>query len=468
MNLSWNTRYRIRSYLQSALWIVPLLAVFIERPFGIFIHWLDFKLAWEGVGLGVEGARALSNAVVTFSLSFIVFTFGSLLVAIQVASGQYTPRIIATTLLRDNVIRFTVGLFVFTLLFAVKALNRIETSVPELVVIITGVLGMTCLLAFLFLIDYAARLLRPVSLVKLVGDAGLAVMDSVYPEKLADAPHAEQALDQNPGTLKRRILHRGTSSIVLAVNVQQVVAEAARLNGVIEFAPHVGDFVGVDEPLFLLHSGAEHADENKLRRTVIFGSERTLEQDPLFALRILVDIAIKALSAAINDPTTAVLAMDQIQRVLRRAGTRNLRTDQISDRAGNLRMILKTPDWDDFVHLACTEIRHCGVSNMQIVRRLRAMLLNLREALPPPRHAALMLQLDLLDRMMEKVYQLPEDLALAKLPDSQGIGASNHAGNADAKVARSLLHHGEPDATPSAQHHDETGSSRPSINHQPS
>ena len=72
------------------------------------------------------------NAVISFSLSFMVFTFGSLLVAVQVASGQYTPRIIATTLLRDNVIRYTVGLFIFTLLFAVKALNRTESSVPQL------------------------------------------------------------------------------------------------------------------------------------------------------------------------------------------------------------------------------------------------------------------------------------------------------------------------------------------------
>ena len=105
------------------------------------------------------------QTVITLTLSFLVFTFGSLLVAIQVAGGQLTPRIIATTLLRNNVVRYSVGLFVFTLVFAVSALNRQEASVDELVALVTGILGIACIADFLFLIDYAARLLRPVSVV---------------------------------------------------------------------------------------------------------------------------------------------------------------------------------------------------------------------------------------------------------------------------------------------------------------
>src|SRR5947209_8390232 len=162
--MTWNHRKRIRSYLRSSLRVVPVAAVIIEQIFAAFVHALDERVDWACLNLGVEGAKALDGAMITFTLSFLVFTFGSLLVAIQVASGQYTPRIIATTLLRDNVIRYTVGLFVFTLLFAIKALYRIETHVPQLVVLITAILGLLTLVAFLFLIDYAARLLRPVSL----------------------------------------------------------------------------------------------------------------------------------------------------------------------------------------------------------------------------------------------------------------------------------------------------------------
>ena len=424
--MSWKRRYYIASYLRSSLWIIPVAAIALEQLTVTAVIALDGSLGWVGMRFGIEGAKAVCNTVVTLSLSFLVFTFGSLLVAIQVASGQYTPRIIATTLLRNNVIRYTVGIFVFTLLFAVKALNQIEQSVPQLVVLVTGALGFGCIAAFLFLIDYAARLLRPVSLVRQVGEQGLAVIESVYPEPLAVTNNPE-AKEQDAGPVERTILHHGTSAIVVALNVSQLIAEADRVKGVIGFAPQVGDFVGINEPLFLLHGGAAAIGDATLNSCVIFGSERTMEQDPLFAFRILVDIAIKALSAAINDPTTAVLAIDQLQRMLGRAGRRDLRTDYIDGPAGKLRVILRTPDWDDFVNLAFTEIRFCGAGNIQIARRLRAMIVNLANTLPAIRHPALRREIDHLDQMLEKIYVIPKDLALAHIPDSQGLGGSTEA-----------------------------------------
>jgi uncharacterized membrane protein len=424
--MTWNLRYQVKSYIRSALWVIPLFALLFEQVAGALAQTLDAHLAWEGLGFGVTGAQALLNAIITLTLSFIVFTFGSLLVAIQVASGQYTPRIIATTLLRDNVIRYTVGLFVFTFLFGVRDLGRTETTVHQFVAFVAGLLGLICIVAFLFLIDYAARMLRPVSLIRRVGEYGLAVMESVYPERSPEAQSIAQSL-LSPGPAERTILHRGKSAIVVAVNVETLCVEAEKAKGVIEFVPQVGDFVGSGEPLFLLHGGADAIDERKLRASVVLGSERTMDQDPLFAFRILVDIAIKALSKAINDPTTAVLAIDQLDRLLRSAGTRNLRTDQILDQAGKLRVIFRTPNWEDFVHLAFSEIRFYGAENMQIARRLRAMIVNLTDVLPAQRHSGLWKELELLDRAIEKLYVLPEDLRLARIPDSQGLGGSSHA-----------------------------------------
>ena len=424
--MTWNHRYQVKSYLRSSLWVIPLVALPLQQVAWALADTLDARLAWKGLALGLTGAQAMFNAVITFTLSFIVFTFGSLLIAIQVAGGQYTPRIIATTLLRDNVIRYTVGLFVFTFLFAIKALDRTETSVHQLVAFVVGLLGLICIVAFLFLIDYAARMLRPVSLVGRVGEYGLEVIKSVYPEQSTET-QSIAALHQNPGPVERTIIHRGKSAIVVAVNVDTLVTEAEKAKGVIEFAPQVGDFVGPGEPLFLLHGRAGTVYERKLRASVVLGDERTMEQDPLFAFRILVDIAIKALSKAINDPTTAVLAIDQLHRLLRSAGTRNLRTDQILDRAGKLRVIFRTPNWEDFVHLAFSEIRFYGAENMQIARRLRAMIVNLTDVLPGQRHSALCKELELLDRAIERLYVLPEDLKLARIPDSQGLGGSSHS-----------------------------------------
>ena len=424
--MTWNRRYQIKSYLRSALWIIPLIAVPLEQVAWLLARTLDTRFAWKGLALGVTGAQAMFSAVITLALSFIVFTFGSLLVAIQVASGQYTPRIIATTLLRDNVIRCTVGLFVFTLLFAIKGADRMETTVHQLIAFVVGLLGLICIVAFLFLIDYAARMLRPVSLVARVGEYGLEVMRSVYPEQSTEAQSIAGSR-QSPGPVERTIFHRGKSAIVVAVNVKTLVAEADKAKGVIEFATQVGDFVGSAEPLFLLHGGAAAIDERKLRASVVLGDERTMEQDPLFGFRILVDIAIKALSKAINDPTTAVLAIDQLHRLLRSAGRRNLRTDQILSGAGKLRVIFQTPNWEDFVHLAFSEIRFYGAENMQIARRLRAMILNLTDTLPAQRHSALRKELELLDRTIEKLYLLPEDLKLASIPDLQGLGGSSRS-----------------------------------------
>ncbi len=134
--------------------------------------------------------------------------------------------------------------------------------------------------------------------------------------------------------------------------------------------------------MFRLHGGAVAIDDQRLRASVALGSERTMEQDPTFALRILVDIAIKALSAAINDPTTAVMAIDQLHRMLRVVGLRHLHNDFLRDETSNLRLIFITPKWEDYVHLTCTEIRHCGGGSVQVMRRMRAMLEHLLSPCP--------------------------------------------------------------------------------------
>ena len=381
----WN---RVRGYLKSSLWVVPLIAIPLGMITTRILHWLDGQLEWVFQGLAVTGARALLDAVITSALSFMVFTFGSLLVAVQVASGQMTPRIIATVLLRNNVVRYTVGLFIFTFMLALGTQDRIDDLVHRLPLFAVSCLGVACFAAFLYLIDYASRLLRPISVLTHVADSGFAVIESVYPEPSLGPDDPRSPLP-DLGPADRVILHQGTSGIVLTVDLATLIRAAETSNGVIEFAPQVGDFVAVDEPLFKLYGGALAVNDETLRSTMEFGSERTLEQDPTFAFRIVIDIALKALSPAINDPTTAVLAIDQLHRLLRLVGKRHLRTDEISDASGRLRVIFPTPNWEEFVHLTFSEIRQCGSNNLQIVRRLRAMIENLIQTLPSHRQPAL-------------------------------------------------------------------------------
>ncbi len=426
--MTWNQWYAVRSYVRSSLWIIPFVALLLEQLTLRAAIVLDTNFDWTPRWfLSEAGTTAALQTIITLTLSFLVFTFGSMLVAIQVASGQLTPRIIATTLLRDNVIRGTVGLFVFTMLFTIGAVSRIDSPQSHLVVWISAILGLFSIAAFLYLIDHAARLLRPVSIVWRIGEEGKAVIESVYPDPIKQTDTCRVPIPVcKPDPADRIVTHQGTSAVVLAVNVQALVAEAQRLDGVVELIPRVGDFVAAGEPLFRVHGVTGAIDERGLSGAVAFGPERTIEQDSTFAFRVIVDIAIKALSKAINDPTTAVLAIDQLHRLLRMVGSRHLRNERIKDSAGRMRVVFEMPDWENFVELSFSEIRLYGAENFQVARRLRAMIINLMDTLPELRRPALLRELQLLDQSIELLYALPEDRLLARTPDTQGLGGSSY------------------------------------------
>ena len=266
--------------------------------------------------MGVSGAQALYQTTITLTLSFVVFTFGSLLVAIQVAGGQLTPRIIATTLLRDNVVRYSVGLFVFTLVFAVMALNRLDKTVYDIVSLLTAMLAIACMAMFLFLIDYAARLLRPVSILARVGDEGASVIKAVYPEPAS--------VGDRKSRWRLSLLKGGGASSCTAVVRDHPCGRSRHAGGRCPArrrhrrARAAGGGLRRDRGTAVRAPWRRRVDrDHRAAVAVAFGPERTMEQDPLFAFRIIADIALKALSPAINDPTTGVLALDQLHRLLR-------------------------------------------------------------------------------------------------------------------------------------------------------
>jgi uncharacterized membrane protein len=425
--MPWNRLYSLKSYMRSTLWLVPFIALLLYIVVIRILDWIEARFlliplwSWS-----VVGAQRVLETIVTLTLTFIVFTFGSLLVAIQVASGQLTPRIIATALLRDNIIRVTVGIFIFTLLFSLGILIRLETEAEFVLAGIASILGFLSVIAFLYLIDHAARLLRPISIVRRLGDLGCGVIEAVYPD-LFDGHDARTGIQRTLPPADRTILYAGRSGVILAVNLKALVSAAERSGVVIELAQRVGSFVESGEPLFRLYGDASQIDEKRLLQNVAIGPERTIEQDSAFAFRIIVDIAIKALSKAINDPTTAVIAIDQLHHLLRQVGERRLHGDEVLDRSGQLRLIVQTPDWEDFVELSVREIRYYGAENFQVARRLRAMLENLMQTLPKERHAALRLELDLLEAAVKIIHVLPEDRALASVADTQGLGAGSNS-----------------------------------------
>jgi uncharacterized membrane protein len=448
--MAWNHRYSLISHARSSLWIVPLLAVMagmvLKRAAVAVGNWLVTQHGYDVqngfLAVSAEEAHAILDRIFTLNMSCLVFTFSSLLVAIQIAGGQYTPRIIATTLLRNNVVRWIVGLFVFSLLWTHRTMTELGQSpvVPQLQVALATAIGLASLVAFILLIDYSARLLRPVSLVGRVAEQGFAVIRYVYPDSLSEERMPSSSASEQErtgaeavkartrrGPANRIVPLHGRSGVVLAVNLQGLVQEARRADCIIEFAVQVGDFIATDEPLFYLYGNTESISDRRLRGFVALGAERTMEQDPMFAFRIEVDIALKALSPAINDPTTAVLAIDQLHRLLRMVGKHSLASRAVYDVRGQPRVIFHAPDWEDYVHISFREIRLAGAGNLQIERRLRAMIDNLAMTLAESHHAALRCELELLDAASEREHIFKEDLALARIGDTQGLGGSSNA-----------------------------------------
>ena len=160
---------------------------------------------------------------------------------------------------------------------------------------------------------------------------------------------------------------------------------------------------------------------------MVLGIERTIEQDPAFAIRVMVDIAIRALSPAVNDPTTAVQVLDHLGDTLRLLGAASLPPPVQAIDVPSPGVVIRVRRWDDVVELACTEIRQYGGSSVQVVRRLSAMLEDLREQVQPEHRRAVEAELARLDATITERWSDSVDLDLARVVDGQGIGGPSSA-----------------------------------------
>jgi uncharacterized membrane protein len=421
--MTWLKRYWIRNYVQDALWILPSLSALAAVALVRFLHWGEVAMGWES-SFHPETARSVLGTMAASMFTFIVFVSSALLVSVQLASSQLTPRIIALVF-RNPVMRFSLTLFAFTFTFTLATLVRITSLVPAVTSYAAAYSCLVSLGVFLYLIDHVGKALRPSGALRGVATLGRAVIDNVYPQRLAEWEEMPAEAASVPRGEPAYTITSPAHGVVLAFDIEGLVSLAERADCVVELVPQVGDFVAAEDPLFRVYQGREKLPAGALHESVALGQERTLQQDPAFAFRIMVDIASKGLSPGINDPTTAVLAIDQIHHLLRTLGDRHLADGRVRDRAGRLRLLYRTPDWEDFVHLAVTEIRHYGGSSIQVARRLRAMLQNLSQSLTEKRAAPLRLELAKLHRSSERFFVEPEDRALADISDFQGVGGKH-------------------------------------------
>jgi uncharacterized membrane protein len=423
-------------FLRSSLWLAPVVSIAAALIAAPLIRLLDDRTRWTLLAFGLEGSRAVAGALASSLLTFIVFAFSIILLAVQVAGAQLSPRVIAR-IFEGHLIKVVLSAFVFSFAYTVADLGRIEDRVPQLPMLVAVLSSLFSLALFLYLIQMASQGLRQGVVLTRVAADTRTVIAALYANPLSLREGAQAGPDFNLPALVRTIAHNGRSGAVLAIDTGGLLEIATRAGCVIEVVPQVGDFLPVGEDAFRLYGPRAGAvDDAALRRSIALGSERILDEDPAFGFRIIVDIAIKALSPAINDPTTGVLAVDQIQHLLHLLGGRQLDSGVARDSSGEVRLLYRTPSWEDFVTLAVTETRLCGAGSPQVTRRLQAMLEQLVQVLPAERSTALRAEMALLKRTIERTFPDPEDRILAETGDLQGFGSRQQLNNQKIKEIR--------------------------------
>ncbi len=416
---------RLGEYLRSSLWLIPsgcLLAAFIlaEAVLRIDKHLDQRDTNWFLYGGGPDSARAVVGTIATSMLSFTGLVFSVTMLVLQLASNQLSPRVMRT-FLRDRANQVVLGVFVGTFLYALLVLRRItsqtdlEPFVPALSVWLAVVLVMLSIGLFIYYLHHMAQAIRPVSVMVSVAKETRSAIERLYPAGIWESTEIPiQGITADSGITVPS--HR--SGVISGVDEEHIVAIARDTDAIVELRAMVGDFVREGSTLFVVHGQWDGSGNSGLQSSVALGSERVMRQDAAFGFRQLVDIANRALSPGINDPTTAVQSLDRIHELL---GLLALRSIPSAGREvdGRLSVILPSPGWSDYVSLACDEIRRAGHDQIQIQRRLRALLVDLLQNVADPiRRLPLQEQLDLLDSSVDG-FQTAERVR-AGTPSSHG------------------------------------------------
>ena len=428
----WSTLFRVRRSLRESLSALPLLGALAGVLFATLTVQIDQSVSlpsdWQ---YSPSTASTVLAAIVgaTGALTGFVVTVTALVV--QMATGMFSPRYMRL-FYRDRMQKAVLAVLVGTLTFSFSLLRRIESDfVPNLAVSVAGALMVGSLLLFVFFLDRFIHRLRPVVVAALVARAGRRAFEATRRTAAAGA----EPVTTPPTVAATLVVNSRFGGAIQAIDAEGLVRWARDQDCLLVLAHTVGDFVPAGVPLVEVHGATTDpvAAEAELRGRFALGVERTIEQDPAFALRIMVDIATMALSPAVNAPTTAVQVLDHLEDFMRWIGAEELPAQvEHRDQEGRLRLLVPSQDWDELLTLAVTEIRLYGGSAIQVVRRLRAMLEGLHEAVRPEYRATVEAEFARLDATVARRFAESPDLDRASRADRQGLGGPVAAGEREA------------------------------------
>ncbi|MCX5230794.1 DUF2254 family protein [Streptomyces sp. NBC_00233] len=360
--------------------ITHAVAVGVAVVLGILLPAIDggSRVAADRVVavLNVLGVGVLSVTALIFSLMFLV---------VQWAAGNFSHRL---ALFRSDplvwrVFAFVIGVLVYsvTAVLAIGSRDTVSVAVPIAALVMAAV-------AFVLVRRLQLVALRSIQLSHVLDelrDRGLHVLD-VYcpPGEAAGARDSMPGAVRLPGTVTASVLWRGTSVLVEQFNLVPLVAAAQRAGATVVLRAKVGDVLYDGDAVADVHHGT--VPEAEVLKAVVAGPERTFHQDPALAFRLLSDIGLRALSPAINDPATAVQALDAVEDLLRHAaaGPIGQETRAIADASGTVRVILPVPGWDVLLRVGLDDILVIAPAMPMVLTRCRRLLTGVLSVAPAP------------------------------------------------------------------------------------
>lgn len=434
----WAARFRFLEYLKGNVWVWALVCAILGPFAALLTRRADLAVTlppeWS---YSSSTATSVLSAVVGATVALAGFVVTVTVLAIQMATDTFSARYMRIWY-RDHLLKATLAVLAGTFTFSFALLGQVDSDrVPDIGIDVAGVLlGLSLVLFLLFFGRFVVRL-RPVAVAALVGKRAQREIRSLYRAiETTSTPYTQ------PSAAVSLTVPSVRAGAVQAIDLDGLIGWARSHAAVVVLSAGVGDFVIPGQTVLAVHSTLPPPDRSarRLLGHVAFGDERTIEQDPAFGVRIIVDVAVKALSAAINDPTTAVQALDHLSIPLRLLGSYPLASPlSFVDGDGGQRVAVPARTWEDYLALGVTEIREYGAGSIQVVRRLRALLDDLSASVRPEHRAAVDAERSALDVAVAAAFGATPDLATARAPDPQGIGGPRAVATGSGGISRGVV-----------------------------
>lgn len=401
-------------WVRGRLWLVPALMSLaaLVLAYGLLVHGGRLSQAWWLYSGSHDTARDLLSTLLSGMITMTSLVVSVTMVVLSLAASQLGPRLI-WNFIEDRRIQSVIGLFVATILYILVVLRSIDEptaaeSISHIAVTVASLLSVACLFALLFHVNVLAHSIVADTMVRDVANALDRAVRHLPPEDGARGNDGDGA----PGSFPhRRAASLSRSGYVQVIDYDTLCQIAQKHDMVIWMDVRAGHFVLHGAQHFRLGSSAEIADDAvaAIADSVIIGSGRTRTQDLEYAIRQLVEIAVRALSPGINDPFTAIAVIDRLTATLEIVAERSLPAKHHRDKAGRVRVVADASDYGGLVDVAFNQIRQSAAGKPSVLIELARRLTDLLAVVDKPEHkGAVMRHLRMLERAADSIPE-PDD-----------------------------------------------------------